>query len=157
LFTILVVSVPFRVLAYVITPAVLAAGGARLDMLNSFITLVFLAVALAIFLPFGLSGVAFAWSLTSLCLFGVMLVRGGKLLELPIMAVISALTPALLGSLVMCIAIYAVDLQFPAASAWVSLYKIPLGGLIYVLFSWCFFRGRSEELVRVLFRLMGRA
>jgi teichuronic acid exporter len=157
LFTILVVSVPFRILAYVITPAVLAAGGARLDMMNSFITLVFLAVAISILLPFGLSGVAFAWSLASLCLFGVILVRGGHLLNLPLMAVFSALTPALLGSLAMCAAIYAVDLQFPAASEVASLYKIPLGALVYALFSWCFFRGRSEELIRVFFRLMGRS
>jgi teichuronic acid exporter len=157
LFTILVVSVPFRILAYVITPALLAGGGARLDVMNSFITLVFLTVALAIFLPYGLSGVAVAWSLTSLCLFGVMLVRGGKLLKLPVMAVLSALAPAFLGSLVMCIAIYVVDSQFPVASEWISLYKIPLGALVYVVFSWFFFRGRSEELVRVLFRLMGRS
>ena len=157
LFTILVVSVPFRILAYVITPAVLAAGGARLDMMNSFITLVFLAVAISILLPFGLSGVAFAWSLASLCLFGVILVRGGHLLNLPLMAVFSALTPALLGSLAMCVAIYAVDLQFPAASEVASLYKIPLGALVYALFSWYFFRGRSEELIRVFFRLMGRS
>jgi teichuronic acid exporter len=157
LFTILVVSVPFRILAYVITPAVLAAGGARLDMMNSFITLVFFTVAISILLPFGLSGVAFAWSLASLCLFGVILVRGGHLLNLPLRAVFSALTPALLGSLAMCAAIYAVDLQFPAASEVASLYKIPLGALVYALFSWCFFRGRSEELIRVFFRLMGRS
>lgn len=157
LFTILVVSVPFRILAYVITPAVLAAGGARLDMMNSFITLVCLTIALVVLLPVGLEGVAYAWSLASLCLFGVTLVRGGRLLKLPVKAVFSALMPALLGSLVMCLVIYLVDRQFPAVSSIIALYKIPLGALAYVLFSWGFFRGRSEELIRVLFRLMGRA
>jgi O-antigen/teichoic acid export membrane protein len=157
LFTILVISVPFRILAYVITPAVLAAGGARLDMMNSFITFVFLTVAVVLLLPVGLSGVAIAWSLASLCLFGVILVRGGRLLKLPVMAVFSAFTPALLGSLVMCMVIYAVDSQLSTVSPIVALYKVPLGALVYALFSWCLFRGRTEELIRVLFRLMGRA
>ncbi len=156
LFAILVVSVPFRILAYIITPAVLAAGGARLDMINSFITVVFLTVALVVLLPFGLSGIAFAWGLTSLCLFGVTLVRGGHFLNLPLMTVFSALTPALLGSLVMCLAIYTVDLRFPTESAIAVLYKLPLGAFVYALFSWCFFRDRSKELIRVLFRLLGR-
>ncbi len=156
LFTILVVSVPVRILAYVIAPAILAAGGARLDMLNSLITLVFLTLALVVLLPFGLEGVALAWSLASLCLFGVTVVRGGRLLKLPVQAVLSAVYPALLVSLVMCGAIYLVDRQFAEASALVSLYKIPLGAVVYVAVSWFFFRERSEELVRILFRLLGR-
>ena len=157
LFTILVVSVPVRILAYVIAPAILAAGGARLDMLNSLITLAFLTIALVILLPLGLSGVAFAWSLASLCLFGVTVVRGGRLLKLPVMTVLAAIAPALLVSLVMCLAIYVVDLQFPDASALVSLYKIPLGVVVYAAVSWFFFRSRSEELIRILLRLVGRA
>lgn len=157
LFTILVVSVPVRILAYVLAPAILAAGGARLDMLNSLITLAFLTVAIVLLLPFGLEGVALAWSLASLCLFGVTVVRGGRLLKLPVMTVLSAVAPALLVSLVMCLAIYAVDSQLADVSALVSLYKIPLGVVVYVAVSWLFFRRRSEELIRILFRLMGRS
>jgi len=157
LFTILVVTVPFRILAYIMAQAVLAAGGARLDMINSLITLVFLSIALVALLSLGLEGVAFAWSLASLCLFGVTVVRGGGLLKLPLRRVLSAFGPALLASLVMCLVIFLVDLEFPGVSELVSLYKIPLGALVYGLFSWFFFRSRSEELIRVLFRLIGRA
>jgi O-antigen/teichoic acid export membrane protein len=157
LFMILVVTVPFRILAYVMTQAVLAAGGARLDMINAMITLIFLVIALMALLDIGLEGVAIAWSLASMCLLLVTVTRGGRLLKLPVKRVVSAFSPAFLASLVMCLAIYAVDMQFPDASAIVSLYKIPLGALVYALFSWFFFRARSQELIRVLFRLMGRA
>lgn len=157
LFTILVISVPFRILAYVIAPAVLAAGGARVDMVNSLITLVFLTAALVVLLPHGLWGVALAWSLASLCLFVVTLVFGGRLLRLPVIEVLSALSPALSVSLGMCLVIYVVDLQFRGVSELVSLYKIPLGAAIYALLSWVFFRARTRELIRVLFRLLGRA
>jgi len=157
LFTILVISVPFRILAYVIAPAVLAAGGARVDMINSLVTLVFLTVALVVLLPLGLQGVALAWSLSSLCLFCVTIIRGGRLLRLPVMQVLSATAPALLVSLFMCLIIFAVGLRFPGASEIVSLYKIPLGAVVYALGSWYFFRARSEELIRVLFRLLGRS
>lgn len=156
LFMILVVTVPFRVMAYIITQAVLAAGGARLDMINSAITLIFLLIALVALFPIGLEGVAIAWSLASLCLFLVNVIRGGRLIKLSAKRVVSAFSPALLASLVMCLVIYLVDRQFPDASAIVSLYKIPLGALVYALFSWVFLRRSSEELIRVLFRLMGR-
>ncbi|NQX89952.1 MAG: lipopolysaccharide biosynthesis protein [Halioglobus sp.] len=156
LFVILVVSVPIRILAYIIAPAILAAGGARLDMMNSLITLVFLSVALLVFLPLGLSGVAFAWSLSSVCLFTVTLVRGGRLLSLPVMTVLSAVTPALVTSSIMCLVIYLVDSLLTDTSALVSLYKIPLGVAVYAAVSWCCFRRRSEELIRILFRLIGR-
>ena len=79
------------------------------------------------------------------------------MLELPVMTVLSAIAPAVLVSLVMCIVIYLVDMQFADASALVSLYKIPLGAVVYVVVSWLFFRRRSEELVRILFRLAGRS
>jgi hypothetical protein len=72
------------------------------------------------------------------------------------MEVASTFGPAFLGSLIMCLVIYLVDRQFPDASEIVSLYKIPLGALVYGVFNWFFFRARCEELVRVLFRLMGR-
>lgn len=157
LFTVIVISVPVRILAYVIAPAILATGGARLDMVNSLITLVFLTVGLAVLLPLGLYGVAIAWSLTSLCLFVVTVVRGGRLLKLPVRTVLAAVSPALLVSLVMCLAIYIVDIQFPAVSPLLALYKIPLGAVVYIVASWFLFRTRSEELTRILFRLMGRA
>ncbi|MCP4466708.1 MAG: oligosaccharide flippase family protein [Halioglobus sp.] len=157
IFTLLVISVPVRILAYVITPAILAAGGARLDMLNSLITLAFLTVALVLLLPLGLEGVAVAWSLASLCLFGVTVVRGGRLLNLPVKRVLAAAAPALVASIVMCLSIHVVNLQLPDVSPILSLYKIPLGICVYIAFSWLVFRQRSEELIRVTLRLMGRA
>ena len=156
LFTIIVLSVPFRIMAYIVTPALLAAGGARLDMINAFTTLVFLTGALMVLLPMGLPGVATAWSLASLCLFILTIVRGGRLLKLPVRSSLSAIMPAFLGALVMCAAIYAADRQFPQASGLVALYQIPLGALVYAAFCWLFFRSRTEELIRILFRLLGR-
>jgi O-antigen/teichoic acid export membrane protein len=156
LFGIIVVSVPFRILAYVISPAMLAAGGARTNMSNAFITLVFLTAAIFALLPLGLPGLGIAWSLASVCIFGLTIIRGGRLLTLPLRDIFVSISPALFAALLMCVAIYIVDLQLPTVSGLVALYKIPLGGLVYVLIFWCFFRGRSEELVRVLMRLMGR-
>lgn len=157
IFTLLVISVPVRILAYVITPAILAAGGARLDMLNSLITLLFLTIAIVVLLPLGLEGVAVAWSLASLCLFGVTVVRGGRLLQLPVRRVLAAALPAVLASVVMCVCIYVIDIQLPDMSPIASLYKIPLGVVIYCAFSWLAFRQRSEELIRVTLRLLGRS
>jgi PST family polysaccharide transporter len=156
LFAVIVVSVPFRVLAYVISPAMLAAGGARVNMTNAFITLVFLTVAIFALLPLGLFGVGVAWSLGSVCIFALTAVRGGRLLGLALKDILLSLFPALFAALLMCAVIYATDLSLPHVSGLVALYKIPLGGLIYALVFWCFFRGRSEELIRVLLRLMGR-
>ncbi len=156
LFAIIVVSVPFRVLAYVISPAMLAAGGARINMMNAFITLIFLTGAIFALLPLGLSGVGIAWSLASVCIFVLTVVRGGRLLGLALKDILLSIFPALSASLLMCAVIYAVDLPLSNVSGLVALYKIPLGGFVYALIFWCFFRGRSEELIRVLMRLMGR-
>ncbi len=156
LFGIIVVSVPFRILAYVITPAMLAAGGARTNMVNALITLVFLTAAIFALLPMGLSGMGIAWSLASVCIFVLTVVRGGRLLALSLSDIFVSIGPALLAALLMCAVIYVVDLQLPNVSGLVALYKIPLGGLVYALIFWFLFRGRSEELVRVLMRLMGR-
>jgi teichuronic acid exporter len=156
LFAIIVVSVPFRILAYVISPAMLAAGGARINMINAFITLVFLTAAIFALLPLGLSGVGIAWSLASICVFVLTVVRGGRLLSLSLKDIISAISPALFTSLLMCAVIYLVGLRLSTVSGLAGLYKIPLGGFVYAMVLWYFFRGRSEELIRVLMRLMGR-
>jgi O-antigen/teichoic acid export membrane protein len=156
LFTILVISVPFRILAYVVTPAILAVGGARVDMINAFITLLFMSAALVIMMPLGLTGVAYAWSLTSLCLLSLTFIRGGRLLSLPIGTLVSACMPALLTSLAMCATIYAFGCYFADVSGLYALYKIPLGAVVYVFLYWVFYRGISEELIRVFLRLMGR-
>jgi O-antigen/teichoic acid export membrane protein len=156
LFAIIVVSVPLRILAYVISPAMLAAGGARINMTNAFMTLIVLTIAIFALLPLGLSGVGLAWSLASVCVFVLTVVRGGRLLALSLQDILSSISPALFVSLLMCAVIYTVDLPLSNVSGLVALYKIPLGGAVYVLAFWYFFRGRSEELIRVLLRLMGR-
>lgn len=156
LFAIIVVSVPLRILAYIISPAMLAAGGARINMTNAFLTLIVLTVAIFALLPLGLPGVATGWSLASVCVFLLTVVRGGRLLSLPLSKIFSAITPAAFTALIMCASIYAVELQFPTVSGVLALYKIPFGALVYVLVFRLFFKGRSEELIRVLFRLMGR-
>lgn len=156
LFAVIVVSVPLRILAYIISPAVLAAGGVRVNMTNAFYTLIFLTAAIFAMLPLGLSGLAYAWSLTSLFIFILTLVRGGRVLSLPIWETCKAFSPALVVSLLMCLVIYLVDLQLAGVSGIYALYKIPLGSLAYVLFFRFLFKAESEELMRVLWRLMGR-
>jgi teichuronic acid exporter len=156
LFAVIVVSVPLRILAYIISPAVLAAGGVRVNMTNAFFTLVFLTAAIFALLPFGLLGLAYAWSLTSLFLFILTLVRGGRVLALPIWKTCRAFLPALVVSLLMCLVVYLVDLQFAGISGIYALYKILLGSMVYILFFRFLFRLESEELMRVLWRLMGR-
>jgi O-antigen/teichoic acid export membrane protein len=155
-FAIIVVSVPLRVLAYVISPAMLAAGGARVNMTNAFITLIFLTAAIFALLPVGLYGIGIAWSLGSVCIFVLTVVRGGHLLDLALKDILLSIFPALFAALLMCAVIYAIDLRLSNVSGLVALYKIPLGVFVYALVFWCFFRGRSEELIRVLMRLMGR-
>lgn len=156
LFAIIVISVPLRILAYVISPAMLAAGGARVNMTNAFITLIVLTVAIAIMLPLGLPGVAAGWSIASVCIFLLTVVRGGRLLALPLNTILSAIMPALVAALVMCASIYAMTLRFPDVSGLLALYKIPFGCVVYILIFWVFYRDRSEELIRVFMRLMGR-
>ncbi|MEZ5571763.1 MAG: oligosaccharide flippase family protein [Halioglobus sp.] len=156
LFAIIVVSVPFRILAYIISPAMLAAGGARVNMTNAFVTFIVLTAAIFALLPMGLSGVALGWSLASICVFVLTLVRGGRLLELRFASVFSAILPALSVTIIMCAAIYMVERQLPAISGPLSLYKIPLGAMVYVAAFWLLYRGRCKELIRVLLRLTGR-
>jgi O-antigen/teichoic acid export membrane protein len=156
LFAIIVISVPLRILAYVISPAMLAAGGARVNMTNAFITLIFLTIAIFALLPLGLSGVGIAWSLSSICVFALTVVRSGRMLALPLKDIFYSISPALFAALLMCAVIYLVEIEFPNVSGPAGLYKIPLGGLVYVLVFWYVFRARSEELIRVSLRLMGR-
>jgi O-antigen/teichoic acid export membrane protein len=156
LFAIIVISVPLRILAYIISPALLAAGGARINLTNAFVTLIVLTGAIFAMLPMGLPGIAVAWSLASVCIFVLTLVRGGRVLELPILSALRAVTPALLAALLMCAAIYLVSGQFPGVAGVLALYKIPFGALVYVFLFWLMFRDRSEELIRVVSRLAGR-
>lgn len=156
LFAIIVISVPLRILAYIISPALLAAGGARINLTNAFVTLIVLTGAIFAMLPMGLPGIAIAWSLASVCIFVLTLVRGGRVLELPVLSVLRAVTPALLAALLMCAAIYLVAAQFPGVAGVFALYKIPFGALVYVFLFWLMFKDRSEELIRVVSRLAGR-
>lgn len=156
IFAILVVSVPFRILAYVISPAMLAAGGARINMTNALATFVVLTAGIFMLLPYGLEGVAMAWSLASLCVFGLAVIRGGRLLSLSPVRFIGAFTPALIVSLIMCLAIFLVDTRFEQVEGILALYKIPLGAIVYALCLWLFFRKQTEEMLHVTLRLMGR-
>jgi O-antigen/teichoic acid export membrane protein len=156
LYAILVVSVPLRVLAYIISPAMLAAGGARINMTNAFITLLFLTAAIFALRPMGLEGIATAWALSSVCVFLLTVIRGGRFLSLPVRSSFTAFIPPLVAALLMCGTIYYVDLQFPDVSGVLALYKIPLGALAYGLLFPLLFRSRSRELVRVSMRLAGR-
>lgn len=155
-FAIIVISVPFRIIAYVISPAILAAGGARMNMTNAFVTLVVLTVAIFMLLPLGLNGVAVGWSIASFCVFLLTILRGGRLLALSLKDIFTAILPAFIAALLMCGSIYVVALQFPDVSGIYTLYKIPIGALVYGLIFWTFFRDRSEELIRVFMRLIGR-
>jgi len=156
IFNILVVTVPIRIVAYIITPALLAAGGARIDMVNALITFCFVTAAVLLLMPRGLEGVALAWSLTSLCLFLLTVVRGGRLLGISVRRLLATLYPALPVTLLMCLVIYLAGALLPGASGIIALYKIPLGFAVYVLAFWLFYRQRSLELIRVGRRLIGR-
>ncbi len=155
-FAIIVISVPLRILAYVISPALLAAGGARLNMTNAFITLVVLTASILAMLPMGLRGVAIGWSLASVCVFLLTVVRGGRLLALAPQQIVTTILPAAIAAVLMCAAIHAMELQFPGITGIPALYKIPFGAVVYMLVFWGFFRNRSEELIRVFLRLIGR-
>lgn len=156
MFIILVVSVPLRVLAYIISPAILAAGGARLNMLNSFITLVVLTAAIFALIPFGILGVAVAWSLASVCIFLLALIRGGRLLSISQRAFVDAFAPAMLVAVAMCAVLFVFEQIFPDPGAIYGLYKVPLGMIVYFTCFWVFFRHRSEEVIHVVLRIVGR-
>ena len=156
LFAIVVISVPLRIIAYIIAPAMLAAGGARVNMSNAFCTLLFLIVALFAMLPLGLEGVAVAWSLASGCIFALTLVRGGKLLSIPLSRLVSALAPPFFVATAMCVIILLAERLLPSVQGAWNLYKVPLGAVVYVTLFWLLFRGRSQELLHVVLRLTGR-
>jgi O-antigen/teichoic acid export membrane protein len=156
LFAIIVVSVPLRILAYIISPAMLAAGGARVNMTNAFVTFIVLTIAIFSLLPIGLPGVAIGWSIASVCVFTLTLVRGSHLLQLPWTKVLMTLLPGLSVAILMCAVIYLVDLELPEVTGLLALYKIPLGALVYLTAFWFLFRSKSREVVRVLMRITGR-
>jgi len=156
MFAVIVVSVPLRIISYIIVPAMLAAGGVRINMVNAFLTLLFITGAVFALLPLGLIGVALAWSAASGCVFLLTVIRGGKLLSISIREFAAAFGPALLVSVAMCAVIYAVDLANPGVDGVMGLYKIPLGALVYIGLFWMLFRARSAEVIHVLKRLAGR-
>ena len=156
MFFVLVISVPLRVLAYIVSPAILAAGGAKLNMSNSFITLVVLTAAIFALMPYGIVGVAAAWSLASVCIFLLTLIRGGHLLSIPLRAFVDAITPAMVVAVAMCAVLFAFEKVFPDPGNIYGLYKIPLGMFVYGACFWVFFRRRSEEVVHIVLRLVGR-
>lgn len=156
LFAIIVISVPLRILAYIISPAVLAADGARINMTNAFWTLVFLVIAIFVLLPHGLNGVAIAWSLASVFILWLTMARGGPLLGVSVLDFCKAFSPALLISVIMCLVLFTLDLQFPELQGVWGLYKIPVGALVYIGLFWLCFRRRSNELIHVLARVSGR-
>ena len=157
IFSIVVVTVPLRIISYVTSPAVLAAGGARINMENSFVTLLVLIVAIFALIPFGLRGVAVAWSIGSLTIFSLTMVRGGRLLSFSLSRLASAFFPAMFCALVMCGALYIIDLGYPWVEGVWGLYKIPAGAVIYFALFWFLFRRRSEEVLYVMGRLTGRS
>jgi len=156
LFAIIVVSVPLRILSYIISPAMLAAGGVRVNMENAFATFIVLTAAIFALLPLGLPGVALAWSLASACIFILTVFRGGRLLGLRITEILLAISPALTVAVLMCFLIFLVGQQLPSVTGLLALYKIPFGALVYFAGFWLLFRARSMELIRVLLRLTGR-
>ncbi len=156
LFAIIVISVPLRIISYIIAPAMLAAGGARVNMTNAFLTLVFFTGALFVMLPLGLEGVALAWSMASGCIFVLTLVRGGHLLGIPLLRLLSAGAPAFVVAVAMCAIIYITDRALPTVQGAWGLYKVPLGAVVYVALFGLVFRGRSRELLHVVSRLTGR-
>jgi len=157
LFALIVISVPLRIIAYIVAPAMLAAGGARMNMTNALLTLIFFTIAIFVFLPLGLPGVAMAWSCSSICIFALTVIRGGRLLSIGLGDLARTFAPAMLVSCAMCAAIYGVDLRFPDVSGLWSLYKIPLGGVVYALLLWVLFRGRCLEVIHVFSRLAGKS
>lgn len=156
LFAIIVVTVPLRIIAYVVSPALLAAGGARINMTNAFFTLVFLTVAIFALLPMGLAGVAVAWSLASICIFGLTLVRGGRLLGISLKRFLQSIAPALAASLAMCGVLFLAELSLPGLDGVWGLYKIPLGAVVYLVLFRVLFPERTRELLHVTTRLVGR-
>jgi len=79
-----------------------------------------------------------------------------NLLVRAMLAFFYSISPALFTSLLMCAVIHLVEIEFPYVSRPAGLDKIPLGGLVYVLVFWYVFRGRSQALIKVSMRLMGR-
>lgn len=156
MFVVLAISAPLRMLAFFISPAILAAGGARLNMSNSLITLAVLTAAIFALMPLGIVGVAIAWGLGSVCIFLLALVRGGRLLSIPLRAFADAFVPALVIAVLMCGVLMGVERALPDPGGIYGLYKVPLGMFVYVACFWYFFRRRSDEVIHVVFRLLGR-
>ena len=92
-----------------------------------------------------------------MCIFGLNLVRGGRLLSLPLGSAVKTFVPPLMVAIAMCAGIIVVDMQFPHIEGWLALYKIPLGAFIYIGGYWLFFRERCMELIHVFKRLAGRS
>jgi len=157
LFAIIVVTVPLRIIAYIISPAVLAAGGAHINMTNALLILICFTIAIVLLLPLGLPGVAIAWSLASVCVFVLTVVRGGGLLGLPVGSILLAIGPALGAASVMCGVLLLADLAFPALDGVRGLYKIPLGAFVYLAVFRLLFPARTREGLHVMTRLLGRS
>jgi len=157
MFAVLSLSVPFRVLAYVVSPAILAAGAAKVNMSNSFAMLVATTVLVILFMPMGLMGLAFAWSAASVVIFGLAYVRGSKVLAIPLRAMLIAMMQPLLTALLMVLSLEILSFDRVGIPSLNVFLDVLVGGLLYLAYSWFLFRERSRELIRTVTRLAGRA
>ena len=148
---------PVRLLAVVATvrsiqpliPQVLfAIGQSRLNMINAMLTALVLPVCFVLASRWGISGVAAAWLIVGPLMFGRLLLRTLRLIELPTRQYLMCLWPATSACLVMVCAVVSVDRAFlGAAPAYVSLIiNIVIGALAYTVTLLTFHRARIASL-----------
>jgi len=154
---VLAATVPLRILAYVISPAILAADAASVNMSNSFVTLLCTIVLIMLFLPMGIMGLAIAWSASSFVIFSLTYFRGARVLSIPVRSLLVPLLQPLLAAIVMLLALELVDIQRLGNPGLIVLLQVLLGAFVYIVFCWSFLRERSRELIRIASRLAGKA
>jgi O-antigen/teichoic acid export membrane protein len=155
---------PVQLLAVVATcrsvqpliPQVLfAIGQSRLNMRNAMLTALVLPVCFVLASRWGISGVAAAWLIIGPLMFGPLLLRTLRLIELPAKQYFRSLWPATSGCLVMACAVMSVDRVFLGGAATYKslIVKIVIGALAYAATFLVFHRARIGILRGMLSKL----
>lgn len=154
----LAIAATYRSIQPLIPQVLFAIGKSRLNLQNALLTAFVLPVGFVIASRWGIRGVAAAWLTIGPLMFGVLLVRTLRLIELPLKRYLAALWPAVSGCIVMVAAVVTVRrLVSAGGSVYLSLVlSVVVGTAAYVSTLLVFHRERVKALRTMVGVVRGR-
>jgi PST family polysaccharide transporter len=154
----LALAATYRSIQPLIPQVLFAIGESRLNLQNALLTAFVLPVGFVVASRWGIRGVAAAWLVIGPIMFGVLLLRTLRLIQLPLKRYLASLWPAISSCLLMVAAVFGVRRLLPVGgSVYLSLIvNMVVGGAAYVSVLLLFHRNRVKALRTMLAVVRGR-